>query len=215
MEEITEIIGKCPLFVGISGEKLAALPEALGGRSVQMRKGQVLLGEGDRPGSVGIVLAGSVYVVREDCLGSRSVLTRIPPAGVFGESYACARVEALPVSVIAEEDGAVLLLDCGRMLAAGGPYACIPGNLLRLMARKNLELSRKIRILSRRSTREKLMAYLVSEAELRGSSAFRIPFDRQALADFLEVDRSGLSAEISRLRREGVLRCEKNFFELL
>ena len=72
-----------------------------------------------------------------------------------------------------------------------------------------------IQITAKRTTREKLMAYLLSQAKLQKSNIFTIPYDRQALADYLEVDRSGLSAEISKLRKEGVLECEKSNFRLL
>ena len=88
-------------------------------------------------------------------------------------------------------------------------------NMLRLVASHNLMLHQKIYITSKRSTREKLMTYLLSQAKLSGSNSFSIPFDRQALADYLEVDRSGLSAEISKLRKEGVLESQKNTFTLL
>ena len=83
------------------------------------------------------------------------------------------------------------------------------------LAVKNIAFHQKIDIMSKRSTREKLMAYLLSQADKSRSARFRIPFDRQELADYLEVDRSGLSAEISKLRSEGVLKSEKNYFELL
>jgi CRP-like cAMP-binding protein len=76
-------------------------------------------------------------------------------------------------------------------------------------------LHQKIDVTSKRTTREKLMAYLLSQAKHQGSNSFTIPFDRQALADYLEVDRSGLSVEISKLRKEGVLESEKNHFTLL
>ena len=83
------------------------------------------------------------------------------------------------------------------------------------MAQNNLVLHQKIQITSKRTTREKLMAYLLSQAKRQGSNAFTIPYDRQELADYLEVDRTGLSAEISKLRREGILECEKSNFRLL
>ena len=88
-------------------------------------------------------------------------------------------------------------------------------NLLRVVAQKNLVYDQKIQVTSKRTTREKLMAYLLSQAKLQGSSTFRIPYDRQELADYLEVDRSGMSAEISKLRKEGILLSEKNHFTLL
>ena len=83
------------------------------------------------------------------------------------------------------------------------------------MARKNLLLSQKLEILSRRSTREKLMQYLLQEAKNAGSDEFSIPYDRQGLADFLGVERSALSAEISRMRADGLIECRKNWFRLV
>ena len=88
-------------------------------------------------------------------------------------------------------------------------------NLLRLVANKNLIFDQKIQITSKRTTWEKLMAFLLNQAKIQGSSSFTIPYDRQELADYLEVDRSGLSAEISKLRKEKIIESEKNRFTLL
>ena len=88
-------------------------------------------------------------------------------------------------------------------------------NLLKIVATRNLEFNKKLDIMSRRTTREKLMAYLLEEAKRNGSNSFTIPYDRQSLADFLSVERSAMSAEISKLRKEGVLESEKNRFKLL
>ena len=83
------------------------------------------------------------------------------------------------------------------------------------LAQKTIIFHQRIEIISKRSTREKLLAYLDIQAKKTGSNSFTIPFDRQDLADYLEVDRSGLSAEISKLRKEGVLEAEKGRFTLL
>lgn len=88
-------------------------------------------------------------------------------------------------------------------------------NLMKTVALKNIIFHQKIEITSKRSTREKLMTYLMFQAKRAKHSRFEIPFDRQELADYLEVDRSGLSAEISKLKAEGVIDCHKNHFELL
>ena len=87
--------------------------------------------------------------------------------------------------------------------------------MLRLVATENLIFDQKLQVTSQRTTREKLMAYLLYQAKIHGSNSFTIPYDRQALADYLEVDRSGLSAQISALRKEGILESEKNKFTLL
>lgn len=112
-----------------------------------------------------------------------------------------------------------MLLDCGRITRACS-NACtfhqqIIFNLLRIIAGKNLEFHQKIEILSRRTTREKLMNYLMQQGKKCGSSEFYVPYDRQELADYLEVDRSGLSVEIGKLRREGIVENRKNYFRLL
>ena len=88
-------------------------------------------------------------------------------------------------------------------------------NLMHDLAQKALMFHRKIDVISRRTTREKLLSYLNYEARRQGSGSFDIPFDRQGLADYLEVDRSGLSLEISKLRKEGILESRKNHFTLL
>ena len=88
-------------------------------------------------------------------------------------------------------------------------------NMLKVVANKNLVLNQKIEITSKRTTREKLMTYLLAQAKLHSSDTFTIPYDRQALADYLEVDRSAMSAEISKLRKEGVLDCTRSSFRLL
>ena len=58
------------------------------------------------------------------------------------------------------------------------------------------------------------MTYLLSQAKLHNSSSFTIPYDRQELADYLSVERSAMSTEIGKLRKEGILECKKNYFRL-
>lgn len=219
MEKFHPIMEKCPLFDGIRMEDLGAMMGCIGGRMRQVAKGEIVLREGDPATHVGMVLSGAVQMVREDYYGNRSIVAHIGPGELFGESYACAGIEALPISVVADADSQVLLMDCRRITTTCSS-ACafhnrIIFNLLRLVAEKNLVFDQKIQVTSRRTTREKLMAYLLNQAKIRNAREFVIPYDRQELADYLEVDRSGLSAEISKLRREGVLESEKNRFRLL
>ena len=138
---------------------------------------------------------------------------------MFGESFACADVKRFPVSVVAVEDSQVLLIDSRRITVtcanACGFHNQMIFNLLKVVANKNLVLNQKIEITSRRTTREKLMAYLLLQAKIHRSDTFTIPYDRQALADYLEVERSAMSAEIGKLRRDGIIDCEKSTFRLL
>ena len=219
MEKFHPVLGSCPLFEGIAKEDLFGMMGCIGGHTLDVFKGQPVFREGEPATHVGMVLSGAVRIERADYYGNRSILAHVGPAELFGETYACAGVSALPVSVIADEDCRVLLMDC-RRITTSCSNACafhnrIIQNLLRLVAEKNMVYDQKIQITSRRTTREKLMAYLLHEAKLRGSQTITIPYDRQELADYLEVDRSGLSAEISKLRKEGILESEKSKFTLL
>lgn len=219
MKEFYQILERCPLFEGIPSEDLDAMLRCIGGHTMDVRKGQSIFQEGDPAAYVGMVLSGAVRLVREDYYGNRSIVAHIGPAELFGETYACAAVTALPVSVVADTDSKVLLMDC-RRITTSCTNACVfhsrmVHNLLRMVATKNLVFDQKIQVTSQRTTREKLMAYLLNQAKLQGSSSFTIPYDRQELADYLEVDRSGLSAEISKLRKERVLESERNHFVLL
>lgn len=219
MENSPEILKACPLFSGVQETDMDAMLACLGARQFGAEKGKIIFSEGDPAVYVGIVLTGAVRVIREDYYGNRSIVARMGPGEVFGESFACAGVQALPVSVVAEEDCRYLLIDCKRITVsctnACAFHSRMIYNLLQMVARKNLVFNQKLEVLSKRTTREKLLAYLMNQAKLQGKDKFTIPYDRQALADYLEVDRSGLSAEISKLRKEGKLFCDKNCFQLL
>lgn len=219
MEEMLSVLEECELFRDISAEDVPGLLGCLGGRRVKAGKDQIILGEGDPATHVGIVLRGAVQMIREDYYGNRSIIAYIGPGEVFAESYACAGIASLPVSFVADEESEVLLVDCRRITVTCA-QACefhsrIIYNMLRLVAGKNLVFDQKIQVTSKRTTRDKLMAYLLFRAKISGSNSFYIPYDRQELADYLEVDRSGLSAQISKLRQEGILESEKNHFRLL
>lgn len=219
MDKYSSVLAECPLFDGIGLEDLNAMMGCIGGRRLTVPKGNTIFQEGDPATHVGMVLSGAVRMVREDYNGNRSIVAHIAPGQLFGESYACAGLKSLPISVVADEDSVLLLMDCRRITTTCSS-ACsfhnrIIFNLLKLVAVKNLVFDQKIQITSKRTTREKLLAYLMNEAKIRGTNHFAIPYDRQELADYLEVDRSGLSAEIGKLRREGILESEKNNFLLL
>ena len=138
---------------------------------------------------------------------------------MFGEAFACAEVKAIPVTVVASEPSEVMLIDAGHIMNTCsnncGFHRQLIFNLMRDLAVKNIMFHQKIEITSKRSTREKLMTYLMFQSKKFKKSSFDIPFDRQELADYLEVDRSGLSAEISKLRQEGILESNRKHFKLL
>ena len=214
-----KLLEQCALFEDIHPEDRVPMLGCLGAKVLSTIKNQFIFQEGDPAHYLGIVLTGSVQVMREDYYGNRSILARIGPGGLFGESFACTGVAALPVSVVSVEDSTVLLIDSRRITTpcsnACGFHSQMIFNMMKVVSRKNLMLNQKLEIISKRTTREKLMAYLLHQAKLHGSDTFTIPYDRQALADYLEVERSAMSAEISKLRRDGIIDSSRSTFRLL
>ena len=219
MQRNLEALAGCPLFAGIREADMLAMLDCMQARSVAVDRGERVFREDSPAEYVGILLEGAAQVCREDFYGNRAIQAALRPGDLFGETFACAGVRRLPVSVEAVQPSRVLLIKLDRIIETC-PSACgfhnrVVLNLLRVLAEKNLQLNQKLEITSRRTTREKLMAYLMAQAKRGGSDAFTIPFDRQGLADFLGVDRSALSAEIGKLRREGVIESERSAFRLL
>ncbi len=219
MKNNFEILKNCTLFNGIETDNLESLLDCLNAKIYSYKKGETIIAEGTKPRHIGIVLKGSVQIMQIDYYGNKCILSTAKPPQIFGEAFACAEAETMPVTVEAIEDSVIMLADCNRVLKTCCNncdfHQQLIFNLMKGLAKNTIVLHRKIDIISKRTTRDKLMTYLLSEVKKQGKNSFEIPFDRQGLADFLEVDRSGLSAEISKLRNEGILECKKNKFKLL
>lgn len=219
MKKYFNILRKCPLFNQIEDENLIALLGCLGAKIESFDKKYTIFAEGTPAKYIGIMLSGSAQIARMDYYGNRSILSGIEPSEIFAEAFACAEVRSLPVTVTANEPCEVMLIDCNHILHTCtnncGFHQQLIFNLMKDLASKMIMFQQKIEVTSKRSTREKLMAYLTLQARKTNSESFDISFDRQELADYLEVDRSGLSAEISKLRREGVIENHRNHFVLL
>lgn len=216
MKKNFEILSQCSLFEGIGQSDLNALMECLNGRTINIPKGNPVFLEGDPARFVGVVLSGTVQVVREDYYGNRNVMTVLQPGELFAEVFSCAGLETVPVSVFALTDSEVLLLDCRRVVTSCSNschfHSLLMKNLLQEMARKNLALSQKIRYMSQKTTKEKLMAYLLDQVKQQGSTEFVIPHNRQSLADYLGVERSAMSAEIGKLKKSGQIDTHGSWF---
>ncbi len=219
MKKYLEKIRKCSLFDGISDEELDRILPCLGARVSCFGKKYTIIAEGSPAKELGIMLSGTAQMIQIDYYGNRSIVAGFGEAEIFCESYAYAGISAVPISIVASESCEVMLIECSRIMHPCSNvcnfHQRLMLNMMKELATKNLLFHQKIEVTSRRTTREKLMTYLLIQAKANGSASFRIPFDRQELADYLEVDRSGLSAEISKLRAEGVLRSERNSFTLL
>lgn len=219
MKKYLDVLRTCPLFEGIAEDNLLRMLACLGAKVVEFDKKYTVLAEGTSGKFIGIVLSGEVVVTTTDFDGNRHIISVSQAGEMFAEAFACAQVESIPVSVIASKPSEIMFIDSNHILHTCenncGFHQKMIFNLMKNLAVKNLQFHQKIEITSRRSTREKLMAYLVLYAKKENSRSFTLPFDRQELADYLCVERSGLSAEIGKLKREGIINAEKNRFELL
>ena len=207
------------LFSGMEPKDVESVLSCLSARKRIYEKGSVILSSGSQVRSLGLVVSGRAEIVRDDYWGNRQVIGTVGPGELFGEAYACIQGEPLMVSVLASERCEILFLEIQRVFTVCSPacgyHSRLIRNLLTIMARKNLMLTRKIDHMSQRTIREKVMAYLSCEAERWGNEAFEIPFNRQQLADYLAVDRSALSAELSKMQKDGLIEYEKNRFRII
>lgn len=218
MTEHIHVLKKCPLFRDIDKNDLEPLLKCLSAVLKSFDKNQFIFMVGEPASSVGIVLSGSVTVLHEDFWGNRSILTRLGPGELFAEAFSCSDNDTLPVSVIASEKTQLLMVDCKKIITTCSSacvfHTSLIKNLLKILSKKNVQLTRKIEHLSRATTRDKLLSYLSSQAQHLGKSSFEIPFNRQELADYLSVDRSAMSTELGKMRNEGLLDFKRNHFEL-
>lgn len=217
MKAIFEQIKTNPLFQGIGIVDFEAMLHCLDGRVQRYPKGHVIQLAGNPVDTVGLVVNGSVQVVREDPDGKQNLMTELREGDVFGEVFACAGISHSPVTVLAVEDSDILHIQYRRVFSACtsacGFHQRLIENMLALIARKNLMLNQKIEILSKRTTRERLLLYL--DACRKGARRFTIPFNREELAAYLCVERSAMSAELSRMQHAGLIRYRRNEVEWL
>lgn len=206
------------LFRGLSPADIDQLLADLTVRVRTYEKGEVILLEGDPTSCLFLVRSGSAVIELSDAWGTVSVLAHVGPGETFAEAYACIPGERSLVTVSAVERSEVLALDVGQLLDddsdAMPARMAVVHNLLALCARKNLHLSQRMLHIQPKTIRGRLMAYFSDCAKRAGSAAFDIPYNRQQLANYLNVERTALCHELSNMQREGLLRCRKEHMEL-
>ena len=219
MTQLLKTLGRTALFRGLSEEEAEKALSCLGTQRRCYAKGEAVLRAGDHVGSIALVLSGSVCIENNDAWGNKSVLDRLGQGQVFAETYACVPGEPMMVDVIAMEEAEILFLNVPelfRLSAAGkGEYSHLIHNMTIISARKNLLLSRRILHTSSKKIRDRLLSYLSYQAGLQKNRYIDIPLNRQQLADYLNVERSALSNELSKMQRDGLLTCRRSSFCLL
>ena len=212
---IYHLISKTILFQGCSEEDIRNMARHLDFRTAAYKKGEIILGAGSVVTDIGLVLSGSVQIAYTDLWGNKSILGITPAGGVFAESYACIPNEPMQVDAVANEDCDILFISVPKLFTpcpVCGSQNRLIRNLVMISAEKNLQLSRRSMHTSPKTIRGRLFSYFSQQVSAQGSSKIVIPFDRQQLADYLNLDRSALSKELGKMKNDGLIEYRKNTF---
>ena len=210
------VLSGSALFNGFDETEVKNLLGSLNAREKRFRKGAMIFHSGDVISTLCFVITGSVTIESNDMWGNRTILNLVSKGQFFAESYALLPDEPMLVDVCAAEDCTVVFLSMKSLADLNDTIrARLLANLLTITTRKNLHLSSRSFHTAPRQVRGRIMAYLNTVSVQKHSREFDIPFDRQQLADYLNVERSVLSNELSKMQRDGLIRCRKNHFEII
>lgn len=212
-------LASLPLFAGIDEKALPDMLRCLGYFQKTYQKGEIVLLESNEVRNIGIVLVGTVHMIKDDAEGYHTFLIDIKPTEIFGESFSCGSCLNAHVSFVAATPCTILFLPFYKVI-----HSCkmtcsfhhrLIENMVQLIGDKNVRLMQKIEVISKRTLREKIMAYLQNQALEQNSSRFTIPLGRVELAEYLCSDRSALTRELTGMQRDGLISYQKNTFEIL
>lgn len=212
-------LSDAPLFRGIPAEDVDAMLPCLGASRRAYRRGERVMRAGEVATRMGVLLEGRLHVEMPDAWGNVSVLESVGPGEPFAVAYACGKEGVLDVDVVADADSTVATLEAARVLHPCERQCACHGalvrNLLVSMANKNIAMNRRAMAMAPKTVRGKILAYLSVQQTVAGAPEFAIPFTQEKLASYLGVDRSTLSAELSALRKEGVIDYKGRTFRLM
>jgi CRP-like cAMP-binding protein len=208
-----------PLFHGIKPDERNAMLSCIGYHIGAFKKGDIVAFEEENMKHIGIVLSGAVDMVKEDLWGNKTMLVRMRKDELFGETFACGSDNLSVVTFLVSEDAQILFIPFDRVMHSC-TMACqfhhrLIENMVRVIADKNRELMRKVEVVSKRTIREKLLAYLSIQAQDQNSRYFELPLGRVELAEYLCVDRSALTRELVKMKEDGLIDYDKNTFRML
>lgn len=206
------------LFEGIKPEEFSHTLDCIKAFEKSYHKGSYIIMQGDKVKNLGMVITGKIDIVKENIYGNRRLITTIEKDMIFAESLAAAGLEESPISAVAKEDSRVLFIPLESLLVMCSNSCAFHNrlitNMVKMLATKNLMLTQKLDYLTSRTTRERVAKYFIDTANRMGKTTVKIPYNRNQLAEYLGVDRSVLSRELSKLKQEGILSFDKNTFHI-
>lgn len=209
------------LFDGFSEEGLSVFLNSINNKILKLEKGDLVFSEGDEFSNLCILLEGEILLTNSDEYGNRNVIDIISENQMFAEVFSFTSKKQSPVTAQASSESLIFLIDTKDLISIKNDNKIlvdkhiIVSNLLNIFADKNLILLSKIEVISRRNIRDKIMHFLELQRQKSAKNIFNIPYSRKDMADFLGVDRSALSRELSRLKEENIIDFEKNTFKII
>ena len=218
MHQYLSLLAGCTLFRHLSPAFIesAILPLA---KVQEFSKGAFLLHPQQELNYFGILASGTIHITHISADGESRIMDSLEPGQLYGADLMCTRSRLSPYHAMAVQPCTLLLFPITVVLEPGAiaepERQSILAQLLTIIAHENMRKDYRLAILSHKGLRDRLMTYLTMQASKRGTATFTIPFDREALASFLCVNRSALSHEITVMKQEGLIQCRKNTFTLL
>lgn len=211
-------LSKTALFQGINEQEMKHMLSCLEARERTFSKNEIIFRAGDIVQDIGLIESGSVNIIVNFYWGDSQIFGHIAKGSIFAENYAAIPGKELLCDIVATEDSKILFLNLKKLLTMC-QIGCLYHqrliyNLLKIAAQKNLDLSSRMMHTASKSMRARILSYLSEQALIHSSTQFTIPYNRQQLADYLGVDRSALSKELSRMKKDGLIQYKKNYFEL-
>ncbi len=208
-----------PLFKGIKEEDLSAMLSCIGYHIGTFQKGEIVAFEDENIRHIGILLSGAVDMIKEDLWGNKTMLVRMRKDELFGETFACGEDNLSVVTFLVSEDARILFMPFDRVMHSC-TMACkfhhrLIENMVHIIANKNRDLMRKMEVISKRTLREKILAYLSIQAQLHDARYFEIPLGRVEWAEYLCADRSALTRELVKMKEDGLIDYDRNCFRIL
>lgn len=212
------LLKKLPLFFNLSDNEILFILKFFNFSEENFDKNNLIFQAGNPITKIGIIISGELNIIKEDFWGNRNILEKFKSGEIFGEVFALSKRSTPNLSVEASQNCKILFLDLKDFLINNpkNPFEIYKflNNIFQISLKKNILLTQKIEHITKKSLKEKIISFLSAEALKNKSNSFDIKFDRQELADYLSVDRSALSRELSTLKKQKILDYNKNHFTL-
>ncbi|MFR8990534.1 MAG: Crp/Fnr family transcriptional regulator [Fusobacterium sp.] len=218
MENI-DFLMKLPIFYNLKKDEIINILKFFNYSKEDFEKNNFIFEIGKPISKIGIILSGEINIIKEDFWGNRNILNKFKSGEIFGEVFALAKVSPNNILVETSQNSKILFLDLTNFSIDNennsNEILKFLSNIFKISLKKNILFTEKLEHITKKTIREKIISYLSTEALKNRSNSFFIKFDRQELADYLFVERSALSRELSSMKKDGLIEYNKNYFTLI